>query len=58
MCSTQPIHVEIRCDFCSTHNELTVRDVVESQLVHCSQCGGVLGSIASLREATAKPAGR
>jgi hypothetical protein len=50
MSISNSIHVAVRCDFCGTHNEVTAKDVAETQLVHCSHCGGVLGEVGRLRD--------
>ena len=44
-----PVHLTATCDFCWTINELTISDVPDEQQIHCSTCGGSLGSLGELK---------
>jgi hypothetical protein len=46
---THAIRLMATCDFCWTINELTVSAVPDEQQVHCSTCGGALGSLGELK---------
>ena len=43
------VRLTATCDFCWTINDLTISDVPDEQQVHCSTCGGSLGSLGELK---------
>jgi hypothetical protein len=48
--------LSVTCDFCHSSNELTLSNVAPEQQVTCSVCGGLLGSLAQLRNGDDKGA--
>jgi hypothetical protein len=46
---TDTVRLTATCDFCWTINTLTITDVPDEQQVHCSTCGGALGSLGELK---------
>jgi hypothetical protein len=53
-----PMRVTATCDFCWTVNELTIAAVPNEQPIHCSTCGGALGSLGELRHRNGMVASR
>jgi transposase-like protein len=39
----------VECEFCHQTNELVANYVSETQEVHCSRCGGEMGTLKDLR---------
>ena len=46
------VRLTATCDFCWTINELTISAVPDEQQIHCSTCGGSLGSLGELKHRT------